>query len=126
MAAGKLGGVSFNSAALQLMLEKGLTLEDVVQIAAANEPARSSAAARQQRYRDRKDVDDSEWYALRERVFIRDGFRCTYCGYEEDLSCDHVIPLVQGGKSTMDNLTTACRSCNCAKSGRTPEQWQSQ
>jgi hypothetical protein len=44
--------VSFNAAALKLMLEKGLTLGDVCEIAAANE-ARSSAAERQKRYRDR-------------------------------------------------------------------------
>jgi len=47
--------VSFNSAALQLMLEKGLTLEDVVQIAAANEVRSDpTAAERMKKYRERK------------------------------------------------------------------------
>lgn len=45
--------MTFNAAALKLMLEKGLSLGDVCEIAAANE-LRSSAAERQARYRQRK------------------------------------------------------------------------
>jgi len=82
-----------------------------------------TAAERQARYRARKKLSDTEWYSLREAVFERDGYACTYCGATEDLACDHVIPLIQGGTNDMENLTTACRSCNCEKSGRTPEEW---
>lgn len=45
--------MSFNAAALQLMLDKGMTLKDVAEIAAAME-SRSKAAERQSRYRKRK------------------------------------------------------------------------
>jgi hypothetical protein len=47
--------VSFNHAALQIMLDKGLSLADVVEIAAANEVRRDpTAAARMARMRERK------------------------------------------------------------------------
>lgn len=45
--------MSLNAAALRLMREKGLSLDDVVEIAAAME-SRSKAAERQSRYRQRK------------------------------------------------------------------------
>lgn len=55
-------------------------------------------------------------------VFERDGRACRYCGSEEALSIDHVVPRCQGGLDNSDNLVVACRSCNSRKGGRTPEQ----
>ena len=40
---------------------------------------------------------------------------CLYCGDTEYLSVDHIIPLVSGGTSDIDNLTIACGSCNSMK-----------
>ena len=40
----------------------------------------------------------------------------------ENLSRDHVTPLFQGGKDLWVNVVTACKRCNNAKAGRTPEQ----
>lgn len=49
--------MSLNAAALRIMQEKGLTLDDVVEIAAAMEVRKDNTGAeRQQRYRDRKSV----------------------------------------------------------------------
>ncbi len=51
-------------------------------------------------------------------VLQRDGFRCRYCGVtaaEARLEVDHVRPVSRGGGSEMDNLATACRSCNAGK-----------
>ena len=58
-------------------------------------------------------------------LFKRDNHVCLYCGrhYESsDLSRDHVIPTVKGGKDIWTNVVTACKSCNSHKGGRTPEQ----
>ena len=58
-------------------------------------------------------------------LFRRDRHTCAYCGYEfahRDLSCDHVVPRVQGGPDVCTNVVTACRSCNQRKGGRRPEQ----
>lgn len=53
--------------------------------------------------------------ALRWRVWIRDDFRCVYCGDRYELSLDHVVPEVDGGPTTLENLVTACRDCNTRK-----------
>jgi hypothetical protein len=66
----------------------------------------------------------AEWRALRQAVFQRDGGRCAYCGsVPERPHCDHVKPRSRGGLDRMDNLVTACPSCNSSKRDRTPEEW---
>ncbi len=73
-------------------------------------------AARSARYRDRgggKIPGD-----LRQAVFERDEFACVYCGSEAHLQCDHAIPVSKGGETTIENLVTACRTCNSRKKDR--------
>ena len=58
---------------------------------------------------------------LRFDVFERDHFTCQYCGAQPPdvlLVCDHVLPVVAGGETAFDNLTTACEACNQGKAGR--------
>ncbi|MEM7568887.1 MAG: HNH endonuclease [Pseudomonadota bacterium] len=55
-------------------------------------------------------------------LFLRDKFACTYCGAETDLTFDHVVPRAYGGRTTWENVTTACAPCNVKKGGRTPAQ----
>ncbi len=54
-------------------------------------------------------------------VFLRDRFSCQYCGSPADLTFDHVIPRCRGGKTTWDNVVTACSPCNLRKGGRLPK-----
>jgi 5-methylcytosine-specific restriction endonuclease McrA len=58
----------------------------------------------------------------RYNVFLRDEFSCQYCGIDEDLTFDHVVPVSQGGKSSWTNILTACAPCNLRKGGKTPQQ----
>lgn len=61
----------------------------------------------------------------RANVFTRDGYRCQYCGARKtmrELNYDHVLPRVQGGKTSWENIVTSCYPCNGRKAGRTPEQ----
>lgn len=58
----------------------------------------------------------------RQNIFKRDNGQCQYCGTTKDLTLDHVMPRSRGGKSTWDNLTTACKSCNSKKGDFTPEE----
>lgn len=54
----------------------------------------------------------------RHNLFLRDLYVCQYCSdtfREDDLTIDHVIPRVAGGKTTWDNCTTACKDCNSRK-----------
>ena len=55
-------------------------------------------------------------------LFLRDGFRCQYCGSDEDLTFDHVLPRRLGGQTSWQNITTACAPCNTIKGGRLPKQ----
>lgn len=58
-------------------------------------------------------------------LFRRDDHICLYCGKQFSkpaLSQDHVHPLVLGGEDIWSNAVTACKRCNCAKGGKTPEQ----
>ncbi|UEM08088.1 DUF1376 domain-containing protein (plasmid) [Skermanella rosea] len=67
----------------------------------------------------------TDWRALREIVFERDDYACTYCSSEElPLHCDHIVPLTRGGTNDLSNLTTSCRPCNTSKGARTPEEWR--
>lgn len=55
-------------------------------------------------------------------VFLRDKFQCQYCGTGDDLTFDHVIPRSKGGRTTWENVTTACAPCNLRKANRLPKQ----
>lgn len=57
--------------------------------------------------------------SLRLRVFTRDNFSCRYCGVhlnDSKLVVDHVVPVSKGGKNNLENLVTACETCNLGKS----------
>ena len=61
----------------------------------------------------------------RKNILIRDSFSCQYCGQDHssaELTLDHIIPKVQGGKNDWTNVVACCRSCNVHKGGRTPRQ----
>ena len=54
-------------------------------------------------------------------VFLRDRFQCQYCGVTRvanDLTFDHVVPRSRGGRTTWENVVTACAPCNLAKGGK--------
>jgi 5-methylcytosine-specific restriction endonuclease McrA len=54
----------------------------------------------------------------RRDVFVRDEYRCVYCGQiftVGDLTVDHVQPRVRQGDASGGNLVTACRACNVRK-----------
>lgn len=48
---------------------------------------------------------------------------CAYCGSEELITRDHVIPLSRGGTNDISNIVPACRPCNFRKSRMTGEEW---
>jgi 5-methylcytosine-specific restriction endonuclease McrA len=51
-------------------------------------------------------------------VFKRDNFTCQYCGAHPPdvlLHADHIVAVANGGGGGLDNLITACQSCNLGK-----------
>jgi 5-methylcytosine-specific restriction endonuclease McrA len=61
----------------------------------------------------------------RRALLARDNYTCQYCGFSgssAELTIDHVLPKVRGGKTTWDNVACACRACNSRKGGKTLEE----
>jgi 5-methylcytosine-specific restriction endonuclease McrA len=59
----------------------------------------------------------------RHNIFIRDGNKCQYCGKKfkmAELTIDHIVPRIRGGKANWLNIVCACFKCNVKKGGRTP------
>ena len=54
----------------------------------------------------------------RYNVILRDNYTCQYCGNEflfEQLTFDHVVPRRDGGKTSWENIVSACSNCNQEK-----------
>ncbi len=58
----------------------------------------------------------------RQNIYKRDGGQCVYCGSTHNLTLDHVVPRTQGGRTTWNNLVTACQKCNAEKGPLSPEE----
>jgi 5-methylcytosine-specific restriction endonuclease McrA len=59
------------------------------------------------------------------RIYMRDKFRCQYCGEKKvatELTLDHIVPRSRGGDNSPVNIVTACVACNNRKSNRTPAE----
>ncbi len=42
--------------------------------------------------------------------------------FRSDLAFGHVVPRSRGGRTSWENIVTACAPCNLAKGGRTPQE----
>ena len=52
--------------------------------------------------------------------------KCYYCGAEtapNELTMDHIVPVIRGGKSTKNNVVPACKECNNKKKHALPVEW---
>lgn len=77
------------------------------------------------RLRHYRNVPHKRPIPSRKNIFVRDGYRCLYCGAKSPrvtLELEHVIPKSRGGQGSWDNLVSACHACNQKKADRTPEE----
>lgn len=75
---------------------------------------------RRERQRAR-DLRASQWWKNR-----RGGGVCHYCGRlvpPRELTMDHVVPLVRGGRTTKSNVVPCCKACNDLKGNLVPSEW---
>jgi 5-methylcytosine-specific restriction protein A len=42
----------------------------------------------------------------------------------KELTMDHIVPLIRGGKSTKGNVVPACKECNNKKKHMLPIEWE--
>jgi 5-methylcytosine-specific restriction protein A len=67
-----------------------------------------------------RELRDSQWW----RQQVGTG-KCHYCGEKfekSELTMDHMIPIVRGGKSSKSNVVVSCKPCNNAKKYFTPAE----
>lgn len=58
-----------------------------------------------------------------EKIKLKTGQICNYCGSKEKLALDHIFPQKFGGQDTAENLIFACRSCNSSKGKKDLMEW---
>jgi 5-methylcytosine-specific restriction endonuclease McrA len=52
---------------------------------------------------------------------------CHYCGRHfppEQLTMDHIVPIIRGGRSTKSNVAVVCKECNNTKKYLLPMEWE--
>ncbi len=69
-----------------------------------------------------RELRQSPWWKRKRAAGI-----CHYCGNKfpaAELTMDHLVPLVRGGRSTKGNLVPACKECNTKKKHQLPFEWE--
>ena len=78
------------------------------------EVRRERAKARQLR--------QSQWWKRRRSEGV-----CYFCHEKfspNELTMDHIIPLIRGGKSAKGNVVPSCKECNNKKKHMLPLEWE--
>ena len=72
---------------------------------------------RQERQKARE-LRASQWWKRKRSAGI-----CHHCGGKflpKELTMDHLVPVVRGGKSTKGNVVPSCKKCNSDRKYRLP------
>jgi 5-methylcytosine-specific restriction endonuclease McrA len=69
-----------------------------------------------------RELRKSQWWRNRLDKGI-----CHYCGGvfpPSELTMDHIVPLIRGGRSSRGNVAPACKECNNRKKHMLPIEWE--
>lgn len=69
-----------------------------------------------------RELRQSQWWKRRRNTGV-----CHYCGKKvapRELTMDHVVPMIRGGRSVKGNLVPACKDCNSKKKHQLVFEWQ--
>jgi 5-methylcytosine-specific restriction endonuclease McrA len=89
------------------------TMSEWIGILSDDEIKRERAKARELR--------QSQWWKRRRANGV-----CHYCGNTfppAQLTMDHLVPLIRGGRSNKGNLVPACKECNTRKKHQLAFEW---
>ena len=87
-----------------------------IEVRSASQSFRVPSVVALKRYHKRKHVAFTRYH-----VFLRDGFRCQYCGEAleaKELTFDHIVPRCRGGTTCWANVVTSCQRDNLFKGSR--------
>ncbi len=68
--------------------------------------------------RKAKELRATQWWKRKRASGI-----CHHCGGHfapRDLTMDHLVPIIRGGKSTKGNVVSSCKACNSERKYRLP------
>ena len=69
-----------------------------------------------------RELRHSQWWKRK-----RGEGSCYFCGGKfppRELTMDHIVPLIRGGKSSKGNVVPACKECNNRKKHMLPVEWE--
>ena len=69
-----------------------------------------------------REIRQSSWWKRR----CSDGV-CYFCNGKfppRELTMDHLVPIIRGGRSTRGNTVPACKECNNRKKHMLPIEWE--
>ncbi len=69
-----------------------------------------------------RELRQSQWWKRRRAAGV-----CAYCGKKvkpKDLTMDHIVPIIRGGKSAKGNVVPVCKECNDRKKYLLPMEWE--
>jgi 5-methylcytosine-specific restriction endonuclease McrA len=72
--------------------------------------------------RKARDLRKTQWWKQKCAKGI-----CYYCKsimLPRDMTMDHIVPVIRGGKSTKNNVVPACKQCNNKKKHSLPMEWE--
>ena len=76
----------------------------------------------QREKRKARELRQTQWWKNKRGAGL-----CHYCRRRfpaRELTMDHVVPLIRGGKSSKSNLVPCCHNCNAQKKYLLPTEWQ--
>jgi len=85
-----------------------------IPVLSPEELAREKAKARELRA--------TQWWKRKKSLGI-----CSYCQGKfkpAELTMDHIIPLIRGGRSTKGNVVACCKDCNSKKKHKLLMEWE--
>ena len=68
--------------------------------------------------RKARELRDSQWWKNRTSQGL-----CHHCGGQfpsRELTMDHLVPIIRGGKTTRGNVVPSCKPCNTARKHSLP------
>lgn len=69
-----------------------------------------------------RELRNSQWWKRKRSAGV-----CHYCGKKvkpAELTMDHLVPVVRGGRTTHGNVVPACKECNNKKKYLLPTEWE--